>query len=317
MSQFRLCNEKNLMAKYHSDIQSFWRETITISSLAGKDEVPIAYAYAIHPNAVGSIVISSGRIESFIKYKEVIYDFYQNGYSVFIHDHRGQGMSGRLLKNTHMGYVEDFEDYVSDFKTFMDTVVLKRSQHKAHLVCHSMGSAIGALLVLRYPGLFQKVVFSAPMFGIRPSLPNWLSQALLSLNSFIYKEVRFFWGQKAYISKPFEKNELTHSDIRYAIFRQEYENQPELQLGGVTGSWLKAALIAMDKIEREAATFNVPALVIQAGGDSVVDNKRQLKVAKKIPHSEIMRVENAKHELFAESDKYRVPTMTRILTFFK
>ena len=36
------------------------------------------------------------------------------------HDHRGQGLSGRMLDNPQPGYVESFDDYVQDFKQFYD-----------------------------------------------------------------------------------------------------------------------------------------------------------------------------------------------------
>ena len=184
----------------------------------------------MHPDAIGSVVISSGRIESLVKYKEVVYDFYQNGYSVFIHDHRGQGLSGRMLDNPQIGYVQCFDDYVSDFKQFIDQVVSESSQHKPKLLCHSMGGAIGALTVMRYPELFDRVAFSAPMFGIRPSLPNWFANLLLSLHAVLNKKNAYFFGQKNYESKPFKTNELTHSEIRYQIFRQEYQTDTTSQI---------------------------------------------------------------------------------------
>jgi lysophospholipase len=317
MSQYILCAEDDLASFYTEAIQPFWENSVQQGMFAGVEKVGIAYAYVLHPKALGTVVISTGRIESFIKYKELIYDFYKNGYSVFIHDHRGQGFSGRMLENPHVGYVASFDDYVTDFKQFIDDIVLKKTHHKPNLLCHSMGGAIGALLVLRYPELFAKVAFSAPMFGFRPALPNWFSLLLLNLHAVVNAKEAYFFGQNNYVAKAFVANQLTHSEIRYQIFRKEYKTLPQVQLGGVSGHWLAAASIAMDEIEKNVHRFPIASLVIQAGADQVVDNQRQGRVVAKMPHSNLIVIDGSKHELLEEQDKYRVPCLTSIFDFFE
>lgn len=316
-NEYLMSTENDLATAYVHNIQPFWQQRVKQGSFAGVNDITIAYAYVLHPQAIGSIVISTGRIESYIKYKEVVYELYQNGYSVFIHDHRGQGLSGRMTANPHMGYVDDFVDYVSDFKVFMDSVVMPHCQSAPSLLSHSMGGAIAALMVLNYPTLFNKAAFSAPMFGIRPALPHWLSASLIKCHFTFNKQVAYFSGQLDYVKHDFAGNDLTHSEIRYQIFRQEYEDSPQLQLGGVTGHWLKAAAEAMHVIERQAHTFPIPALVIQAGADTVVDNKRQARVVSKMPNTSMKVISGAKHELLAEQDRYRQPCVKAILDFFK
>ncbi|MFQ3219301.1 MAG: lysophospholipase [Paraglaciecola sp.] len=287
----------------------------------GVDKVNIVYAFLLHPCPIGSVVISSGRIECLLKYQELIYDLYQNGYCVFIHDHRGQGFSGRMTDNSHMGYVQDFTDYVTDFKIFYDTVIKLKSEYQPQLLCHSMGGAIGALYVHAYPQDFGHVVFSAPMFGIRPPMPAWLVTGLLRLNELINtfsgKPTAYFFGQGNYENIHFADSQLTHSEVRYRLFREEYERQPRVQLGGVTCQWLKAARAAMDKIESLAGTLSIPALVLQAGADQVVDNKRQDLVVASMPHCKKVVIKGAKHELLMEEDKYRMPCLVAALDFFK
>jgi lysophospholipase len=317
MSQFVLCSEDSLTSTYATTIQPFWHNSVQHGVFEGVKKVDVAYAYVLHPQALGSVVISSGRIESLIKYKEVIYDLYQNGYSVFIHDHRGQGLSGRMLDNPQIGSVESFSEYVTDFKKFMDDIVTKKTQHKPNLLCHSMGGAIGALTVLRYPNLFEKVAFSAPMFGIRPALPSWFANLLLSLHKVFNNPDAYFFGQTDYDNQSFAVNQLTHSETRYQIFRQEYQTTPQVQLGGVSGHWLKVAAQAMDEIEKNVHRFPIPALVIQAGADQIVDNKRQSQVVAKMVHSKLIVVNGSKHELLEEQDKFRVVCLTAILDFFK
>ncbi|WP_438876507.1 alpha/beta fold hydrolase, partial [Bacillus cereus group sp. Bce039] len=60
------------------------------------------------------IIIVNGRIESACKYQELFYDLFHQGYDIYSFDHRGQGLSERLIADPQMGYVEQFDDYVRD-----------------------------------------------------------------------------------------------------------------------------------------------------------------------------------------------------------
>ncbi|MDU0354091.1 alpha/beta fold hydrolase [Paraglaciecola aquimarina] len=321
MNQFSFTSESTLAAHFDHVIQPFWQQQVVQGLFKGVADIDIAYAYVVHPKAIGSVVIVSGRIESLLKYKEFVFDIYQQGYSVFIHDHRGQGLSGRMTQDPQMGFVHSFDDYVADCKTFMHQVVNPLSRHKASLICHSMGGAIGTLLVLDSPHLFKNIILSAPMFGIKPTLPSWLAHLLLKSHALLSrmsgKEINYFFGQKGYSPNLFADNELTHSAIRYQLFRQEYEALPQLKLGGVTGHWLAAAIVAMDKIEQQVKEFPIPALVLQAGGDTVVDNTRQARVANDMPHVKLVVIKDAKHELIAEQDSYRDVCLGEMLTFIQ
>lgn len=313
--------ESQLESSYPMQIQGFWHNQVTTGEFQGVDNVPISYAYSLHPEAVGSIVISSGRIEGFLKYKEVVFDLYQNHYSVFILDHRGQGLSGRMSDNPHHGYVQDYVDYVQDIKTFYDQVVTPNTRHKPVLLGHSMGGAIGALYLHQHPQDFAKAAFTSPMFGIKTPLPMWLAKALISsgqtLNHWFASRPWYFVGQGDYLAVPFALNVLTHSKARYQIFRQEYEQEPRLQLGGVTFNWLAASVQAMDRIAELAAQIQTPVLVLQAGADMVVENSAQDHVCAMMPNCRLVQIDKAKHELLMEADQYRQPAMQQILDFLQ
>ena len=320
-NSYALSREVQLQSVYVQQIQPFWQQIVKQGEFVGTDNIAICYAYAIPPNSIGSVVISSGRIEAYIKYKEQVFDLYQNGYSVFILDHRGQGLSGRMCPNPHMGYVKHFDDYLSDFKVFVETVVKPNSIEQPKLLCHSMGGAIGALYCLRYSDDFAKVAFLAPMFGIRPAMPGWFANMLVRSNIAIKKlrgeDVSYFIGQGDYENKPFAENDLSQSEVRYQLFRQEYEEQPQVKLGGVTGQWLLAAAAAINRIEKLAPTFPIPCLVIQAGADEVVDNNRQSRVSAQLANCKNMVIAGAKHEMLMEQDQYRLPCLQATLDFFK
>lgn len=309
-----------IYSRYEKHIEPFWNNNMVNGYLNGKGAVQIAYAFVIHPDPSGSIVICSGRIETLLKYKELVFNLYNAGYSVFIHDHRGQGLSGRSTVNLHKGYVDSFDDYVSDLYTFVNNVVTPNSITKPLLLCHSMGGAIGAQYLLTHPDDFSRCVFSAPMFGIKPALPIWLAVCLvkihLFINSIFSTEPWYFLGQADYTAKTFEQNELTHSRARYAIFRREYDAQKGVKLGGVTNRWLCAALKSIHVILLRAKEIRLPILLLQAEQDEVVDNKSQIRISALLPHCKTVVLPDAKHEILMETDEIRDKCLREILDFF-
>ena len=313
-------SENNLASTFATYINPFWQNSVTQGHFSGKDNIKVRFAHCIPESPRATIVICSGRIESYLKYKEFIYDLYQNGFAVFILDHRGQGLSDRMTRDPQHGYVADFDDYVDDFVMFVETIVKPLQQGPLQLVCHSMGGAIGALTLLRLPNLFSKAVLASPMFGIKPALPNWLANGLirtgLAVNRMKKKDAGYFFGQTPYIAFPFSLNKLTHSKTRYALFRELYDEEQDIQLGGVTTEWLAAAHQAMNKIESSARAITTPSLVLSADDDAIIDNNRQRRVAQLMPNAKLEIVPRAYHELFTESDDIRERSVARILDFF-
>ena len=118
-------NEAQLRGAYDTIIVPFWGEKALPISFRNKDALEIRGMAFVQPRPETAIVISSGRTESFIKYTEVVYDLYLQGYSVFIADHCGQGPSDRVLAGEakgQIGYVHDFQDYVSDLRQFTEII---------------------------------------------------------------------------------------------------------------------------------------------------------------------------------------------------
>lgn len=92
----------------------------------GTDDVTIRYVQFTDPAHDKVLVISSGRSESYVKYPEVLYDFFHLGFDVFIMDHRGQGLSRRMLDDPQKGHVERFDDYIDDFSQFTNIALAEK-----------------------------------------------------------------------------------------------------------------------------------------------------------------------------------------------
>ena len=83
-NSYKLSSEANLNTQYAKHISPFWLAHVHQGSFNSDDNIHIAYAFCICPNAKATIVISPGRTEAYLKYQELTFDLYHNGYSVFI-----------------------------------------------------------------------------------------------------------------------------------------------------------------------------------------------------------------------------------------
>ncbi len=304
----------------------------------GVDDISIKYVTLLADNEKGAVVISTGRTESYIKYVEIAYDLGKQGYSVYMHDHRGQGFSGRMTKNPQMGHVWDFDNYVEDLKSFYTKVVSKQEHKKTFLLAHSMGGGIAALYIEKYPNDFDAAVLSSPMLeplvAIRRS--DKLTCDMIGFTArvrgfFVWAfgwEPRYVLNGHDYEQATFEFNKdndwFTHSEIRYKKFFIELPNENlSVRLGSPTNHWVAYACDAAEAARENAAKISIPVLVLQAEKDTAVTAKGQnkfcanlKKAGKQCYGGSVVIIKDAFHELFVEADEFRIPVLTRIFDFF-
>ncbi|ENY71306.1 Lysophospholipase L2 [Aeromonas diversa CDC 2478-85] len=316
-----LSSETRLELLHRDVLPTFWQEHAREGEFIGKDKVPIRYAVLRHPGSERAIMVVNGRVETYLKYQELAWDLWNQGYSLYLIDHRGQGRSGRMLGAPQKGYVAHFEDYVEDLKTFHDRVVQADQPAKVFILAHSMGGAISARYLERWPDDVQAAVLSSPMMGINlGGLPVWLAKGLASTIDTVggwFGEPPYGPGQGPYTDHGFTDNELTHSALRYRLFREQYERTPEVKLGGATAHWIREGILAGEQAIAEADKIKTPLLLLQAGEDSVVDNAAQETFCHTAPceGGKPLRIEGAWHELFIERDELRQSALQATLTF--
>lgn len=329
-----ICNftqEDQLTDKLNSEINTFWQKGV-FSSFEGVDDKRIEYAAFIHDEMAQCLVISPGRSESYLKYQELLYDLSQQHINVFIIDHRGQGLSERLLTNPEKGYVAHFDDYAEDLYTFINAIIptLCKPKSTPLLLAHSMGGAIAIRLMQLYPNCVQSALLSSPMIAINTgALPIWIAKTLVHVGHYINQimsdQAWYFLGQSNAKNKCFEDNELMHSRARYHVFTTLYHDKPELKLGGVTFGWLKQAIQTSNKIFEDLDKIESPLFILQAAKDTIVDNSVQNKFCLELANSNDFVTQNHKpitidgayHELFFESDQYRNQALDTVINWIK
>jgi len=299
---------------YCREIETFYNSG-TEGSFEGKSGLSIYYKIFAREGAKAAIMISTGRTEAALKYKEVIYDLCRNGYAVFIHDHRGQGLSGRMTDDPEMGYIDSFQFYVDDMKTFYKKFMKPGAYEKNYLLAHSMGGAIGMSYLEQYPDDFFAASFCSPMLGLKA--PTCTVVKILS-----GKKPKYGLGQGKYNNDkiPFEENHVTGSEIRFLRGIAAYARVPEARLGGASYQWANRSCEHIKQIRRNIAEISTPFILFSAQNEVVVNPKSHFKFVEKCLKldkvCEGYFVEDAQHEIFMEKDEQRIKVISASLDFF-
>ncbi|MCF6223904.1 MAG: alpha/beta fold hydrolase [Flavobacteriaceae bacterium] len=314
-NKYHLTTIKQLQDKtYSKNIEDFYNAGKE-GTFNGKADIEIYYKIFEQENTDKVILISTGRTEATIKYKELVFDLFNNGYSVYIHDHRGQGQSGRMTEDHDMGYIDDFQYYIDDMKSFYDTYIKPNNYKKTFLLTHSMGGAIGMTYLEQNANDFNAAAFSSPMLGFAP--PGCTVVKIMA-----GEKPKYAFGQSKYNDdkSTFNGNTLTGSQIRYERMIEAFDQVPKAKLGGATFQWANKSCQQFDYIFDNVDKLNTPFVLFSAKNEQIVDPSAHQKFidAAKASGKEHLAysVANAQHELLIEKDEQRIETINEILKFY-
>jgi lysophospholipase len=275
------------------------------------DGVPLRFARWPAPpsNRKGTVCLFQGRIEFIEKYFEVVRDLNARGFSVATLDWRGQGLSGRLLRDPRKGHVTNFSQYDTDLETFMREVVLPDCPAPHFALANSMGATVMLRAAAKGYRWFDRMVLCAPMIKLTniPLLPVMPAVArTLRLTGFGGSYIPG-GGPDCAASSPFLDNPVTSDPIRYARTAAIIEAESGLALGAPTIAWADAALRAMADFGRPAypAKLRQPMLIIACGRDRLVSTVAIEDFGSRLPAGSLLVVPGARHEVMMELNQYR------------
>lgn len=289
--------------------------------LDGDEVVKLHYEKYKVENAKANIVICHGMGENLEKYHEIIYYFIKSGYNVFGIEHRGHGRSGTLgIPDKTQVNVKDFNQYVTDFKAFMDKVVIQENENKKiFLFAHSMGGAIGTKFLEDYPDYFDRAVLSSPMLEVNTgSIPKFLADIIVDFEIAVGNGGDYVIGKKPY-SAEYDKDKLNTTSLnRYKYVHDIIANNEELQRGGTSYNWLNEAFKTTKQIVKKenASNVKIPVLLFQARQDSLVKPGGQNEFAKGAADCKIEKIDNSRHEIYMEKDEIQKPYLEEVLAFY-
>jgi lysophospholipase len=286
-------------------------ERATAGFMTARDGLRLRYARfgATGRPLKGTVIILPGRNECVEKYFETISDLSARGLGSAIVDWRGQGDSGRMLRDPARGYVDNFYEYVRDLEQFFEEMVLPDCRGPFYMLGHSTGSLVALLAAPSMINRVRRMVLTVPLLslaGLPFSTPT-VRRIAGALYAVGLGSMYMAGGPRPRETKPFSTNVLTTDHTRYRRNSLLYETYPQLALGGPTVAWVRAACTAAETVQDPdfIAKMQIPMLVVAAGADAVVSTPVIEYYVRQIKSASLLTIDGARHEVWQEADIYR------------
>jgi lysophospholipase len=264
--------------------------------------------YSLKEKQKRSILLLNGRTEFMEKYSETIEELNHLGFNVYSFDWRGQGLSSRMLKNRHKGFIDDYDVYLNDLDLFVTKIVKPEPVHPLIIIAHSMGGHIALRYMHDHPEEADLAVLTSPMID---TFESRLSKGLIKLITKIATKAGFSHsytiGSGDYSDEKFKGNDLTSDPVRFTDAKKAIAKNPDLAVGGPTWGWLSATLKSIDILAQPgfSAKIKTPILMIIAGNDKIVSIEAQKKICTMLPNCKLKEIPDARHEILKETDAVR------------
>ncbi len=311
-------SEKDFFAEYQRKVLPFYN-SCEQGFFYGSENKRINYLKSESKQKDTAVVILPGKSESYLKYAEFIYDLKNTDFSFYIMDHRGMGFSERIIAdNRDKVFVEKFDDYVRDFKIFMDRIVVPEKHKNMFLISHSMGGTIAALYLESFPDDFKGTVFCSPMMKINTGIfPEKATGLITKLFIFFGKEKSYCITQGKRKPLNFKNNKITSSKKRWSLWEEKvlFKN-PEIISGGATNRWLSESINASKKALNNSGKIEIPVLILKAEKDAIVKPESMDALCEETD-CEKVSFKDAKHEILMERDFIRNVAVDSIRKFIK
>jgi len=242
--------------------------------------------------AIASVVLLHGYMNHTSQLKHLIQFLTERNYAVAVFDLPGHGLS-----SGKRGDIENFSQYTIALQDF-----IKHAQQKLPSPYNTIGFSTGASVVIDYlltdnSDIIDKVILAAPLvryFGFQKANP------LLKFYSALGRDL------------PRIPQNVT-SDTSY----KKLVNKDKLQVKWVPVNWVNALHQWLDKIEKLSPSQK-PIKIIQGTLDKTIDFKFNVEFLKtKFAHVDLTLIENARHELFNESEPLRNHVFSHVFDYLK
>ena len=304
-------------------VEPFLYEIRGTGTIAASGDAGVSLYYEVYPREMskGTVVISYGFGESCLKYHELIYYFWQQGYQVAIMDHRGHGKSFRQLEDSSMVHVERFSAYVKDLHLFVEKVVKPMSDGRPlYLFGHSMGGGIGVFYLEQYPADFKKAILNAPMLRLKMGpVPKWMARTICDVKVLSGSGEERLLKQKVFDPEAGYEDSSTDSKARYDYYHKLRCQDPDYQTASASYYWGREAINAGDFImsRKQIKKIRASVLLFTAGKDSRVEPREHMIFIDRVEKGTHVLFPDTKHEIFRAGNDVLETYLEEIFTFLE
>ena len=266
----------------------------------------------------GSIIILHGFTESAEKFHEVACYFRKAGYSVYSVDLRGHGKSHHDSDNPLRVDIESFDTYAEDLNTLIESIVKPSAKDKdIHIYSHSLGSTVALLYMMKHPYTVSKAVLSSPMICGNMGMPTAVAGTVAKLLCKAGGKNIPAPGRCVFNENQTAADSDATSTARFEYYHNKRKKEPLYQTSGPSFSWVKASLVARDKIlnQDNITPIRSKMLIFKPETDKQLLGEYTDRFAK-AAKIKVKDVKNSRHEIFMSSDETLKWYIEEILEFF-
>jgi alpha-beta hydrolase superfamily lysophospholipase len=258
---------------------------------ASPDDLAL-YWQSWRPDAPKAVLLFvHGLAEHSGRYRNPVDYFAPRGYGCYALDYRGHGRSPGARV-----HVASFDEYVADVRTVQRLAVERCPRLPLFLVGHSQGGLVVLRHALTHPEGVSGIIVDSPVLGVHPSSrPSAALKLLAGVLARVAPRLRLPSGLDA-----------TRISRDPAVVRA-YLADP-LVSRSVSSGWFMAMQETLALVHDAAPRFSVPALVMAAGDDRLVDSEATREWTVRAPRELVTFVlwEGLYHEAFNEPEREQV-----------
>lgn len=302
------------------DYRRAYPETARISRWATPDGWPLRrFDWPVDGTPRGSILFQGGRGDIIEKYLEAFGHWHAQCWNITAFDWRGQGGSGRLSPDRHVGHATDFEVFIADLKAFWADWAPAAAGPRV-VMGHSMGGHLVLRALAEHAIEPDAAVLIAPMLGLHAPLGlTGIGERLARVLGGLGDPARAAWRDNEIPQAKLSRQALlTHDAGRYADELYWKEAQPEFALGPPSWAWVIEGFRStrLLRADPRLGAITTPVLALIADHDQLVSAKLAAATVAKLPDQRTVRFgPESAHEILREADGVRDRALAEIDRF--
>lgn len=302
-----LLRDHDFAVKMEEKVKPFLKDRVEGGFFERVKGQPIYYEHYEADDKKGTVVIVHGFTECIRKLDETVYYFLKGGYSVWAIEQRGHGSSYKTTSNPDMVQIDDYNDLIEDLHYMVENLVMKDGRDGLPMIIfgHSMGGAVSASFLERYPNYFDRAILSSPMLRlISGNVPYSMVYVYMKGMKFLGKGKEALPGSEPLgDSYDFDKGCATcpqRDEYAYNLRRSEIKYRASMPSCDTVLQFYLISQYATRK--KNVVKIKAKVLLLEAENDTLVHHDGDRRFMENVPCGKLIRMKDTKHEIYNSTE---------------